>query len=138
MKYAALAAGSIDVIDGFSTDGFIARYDLVVLRDDRHFYPPYEAAAVVSAALQRDNPRAVAVLTELSDRIGVSQMRVLNRRLEVDGVPVAIIAADALRSLGLTPGGARAMGGEGPQAGEAEDVNLSVRISDRSAGLLRP
>ncbi|MFI5250584.1 MAG: glycine betaine ABC transporter substrate-binding protein [Gemmatimonadales bacterium] len=108
VKYAALAAGSIDVIDGFSTDGLIARYDLVVLRDDRHFYPPYEAAAVVSAALQRDNPAAVAVLTELSDRIGVAQMRAMNRRLEVDGVPVAIIAADGLRALGLTPGAASA------------------------------
>jgi osmoprotectant transport system permease protein len=113
VKYAALAAGSIDVIDGFSTDGLIARYDLVVLRDDRHFYPPYEAAAVVSAALQRDNPAAVAVLTELSDRIGVSQMRALNRRLEVDGVPVAIIAADALRALGLTPGAAPATADRG-------------------------
>jgi osmoprotectant transport system permease protein len=122
VKYAALAAGSVDVIDGFSTDGLIARYDLVVLRDDRHFYPPYEAAAVVSAALQRDNPAAIAVLTELSDRISVPEMRALNRRLEVDGVPVAIIAADALRALGLTPGapgatadrvGLHAGGGEG-------------------------
>jgi osmoprotectant transport system permease protein len=120
VKYTALAAGSIDVIDGFSTDGLIARYDLVVLRDDRHFYPPYEAAAVVSAALQRDNPAAVAVLTELSDRIGVSQMRALNRRLEVDGVPVAIIAADALRALGLTAGAAPATANQGgPQAAGA-------------------
>ena len=120
VKYTALAAGSIDVIDGFSTDGLIARYDLVVLRDDRHFYPPYEAAAVVSAALQRDNPAAVAVLTELSDRIGVAQMRAMNRRLEVDGVPVAIIAADGLRALGLTPGAASAAADRGgPHAGDA-------------------
>jgi osmoprotectant transport system permease protein len=117
VKYTALAAGSIDVIDGFSTDGLIARYDLVVLRDDRHFYPPYEAAAVVGAALQRDNPAAVAVLTELSDRIGVSQMRALNRRLEVDGVPVAIIAADALRGLGLTPGAVSDPADRGAQTG---------------------
>jgi osmoprotectant transport system permease protein len=118
VKYVALAAGSVDVIDGFSTDGLIARYDLVVLRDDRHFYPPYEAAAVVSAAVQRDNPAAIAVLTELSDRISVTEMRALNRRLEVDGVPVAIIAADALRALGLTPGAAPATADRGgPQAG---------------------
>src|ERR1700735_4868739 len=111
VKYAALAAGSVDVIDGFSTDGLIARYDLVVLRDDRHFYPPYEAAAVVGAALQRDNPAAVAVLSELSDRIGVTQMRAFNRRLEVDGVPVAVVAADALREIGLTRSAVRAPDG---------------------------
>ena len=103
VKYTALAAGGVDVIDGFSTDGLIARYDLVVLRDDRHFYPPYEAAAVVGRALQRVNPAAVAVLTELSDRIDETRMRALNRRLEVDGVPVAVVAADGLRALGLTP-----------------------------------
>jgi osmoprotectant transport system permease protein len=102
VKYAALAAGGVDVIDGFSTDGLIARYDLVVLRDDRHFYPPYEAAAVVGRTVQRTNPAAVAVLTELSDRIDESRMRALNRRLEVDGVPVAVVAADGLRALGLT------------------------------------
>ncbi len=51
VKYQALAAGEVDVIDGYSTDGFIARYDLVILQDDRHFFPPYEAAALVGAKL---------------------------------------------------------------------------------------
>jgi len=101
VKYQALAAGAVDVIDGYSTDGLIARYDLTVLSDDRHFFPPYEAAAVVSAALQRDDPRAVAALTELSGLIDVGRMRDLNRRLEVDGAPVATIAHDALTALGL-------------------------------------
>ena len=41
VKYQALAAGQVDVIDGYSTDGLIARYQLVVLNDDRHFFPPY-------------------------------------------------------------------------------------------------
>ena len=71
VKYQALAAGEVDVIDGYSTDGFIARYDLVVLRDDRHFFPPYEAAALVGAAIQRRQPGAVAALTELSNRLTV-------------------------------------------------------------------
>jgi osmoprotectant transport system permease protein len=101
VKYQALSAGAVDVIDGYSTDGLIARYDLVVLADDRHFFPPYQAAAVVSAGLQRDNARAIGALTELSDQIDVTRMRELNRRLEVDGVPVATIAHDALASLGL-------------------------------------
>ncbi|HWZ60815.1 MAG TPA: glycine betaine ABC transporter substrate-binding protein, partial [Gemmatimonadaceae bacterium] len=104
VKYQALAAGAVDVIDGYSTDGLIARYDLTVLSDDRHFFPPYEAAAVVSAALQRDDPRAVAALTELSGLIDVGRMRDLNRRLEVDGAPVATIAHDALTALGLLGG----------------------------------
>jgi osmoprotectant transport system permease protein len=102
VKYQALAAGKVDVIDGYATDGFIARYDLVVLEDDRHFFPPYEAAGIVSPALQRDLPRAVATLAELSGMLTEAEMRRLNRRHEVDGEPAARIASEELHSLGLT------------------------------------
>ena len=53
VKYQALASGAVDVIDGYSTDGLLARYDLVTLIDDKHFFPPYEAAALVSSRLDR-------------------------------------------------------------------------------------
>ena len=56
VKYQALAAGKVDVIDGYSTDGLIAKYDLVVLRDDRGFFPPYEAAALVGPDLIGGSP----------------------------------------------------------------------------------
>ncbi|HWB43012.1 MAG TPA: glycine betaine ABC transporter substrate-binding protein [Gemmatimonadales bacterium] len=101
VKYQALAAGEVDVIDGYSTDGLIARYDLVVLRDDQRFFPPYEAAALVSGALVERQPAAVAALTELSGRLNETAMRRLNRRLEVDREPVGRIAGDALAELGL-------------------------------------
>ena len=101
VKYQALASGAVDVIDGYSTDGFIARYDLVVLRDDKRFFPPYEAAAVVSARLQREQPAAIAALTELSGRIDVTTMRKLNARLEVNREPVDEIARSELVALGL-------------------------------------
>jgi osmoprotectant transport system permease protein len=102
VKYQALAAGEVDVIDGYSTDGLIARYDLVVLEDDRRFFPPYEAAALVSGRLASRRPAAVAALTELSGRLDEATMRRLNRRLEVDREPVGRIAGDALAELGLT------------------------------------
>lgn len=102
VKYQALAAGGVDVIDGYSTDGLLAKYDLAVLRDDRRFFPPYQAAALVGTALQRDLPGAVAALTELSGRLDAGLMRALNREVEVDGEPVAIVARRALRRLGLT------------------------------------
>jgi osmoprotectant transport system permease protein len=104
VKYQALAAGEVDVIDGYSTDGFIARYDLVVLRDDRHFFPPYEAAALVGAGIQERQPGAVAALTELSNRLSVETMRALNRRVEVDGEPTTRVAASALAEAGLVGG----------------------------------
>jgi osmoprotectant transport system permease protein len=104
VKYQALAAGQVDVIDGYSTDGLIARYDLVVLDDDRHFFPPYEAAALVSAQLANE-PRAIAALSELSGRLDERQMRALNQRVEVDGANVAAVARDALVALSLVGDG---------------------------------
>jgi osmoprotectant transport system permease protein len=102
VKYRALAAGEVDVIDGYSTDGFIARYDLVVLADDRRLFPPYEAAALVSASLPARAPGAIAALTELSARLDVGRMRSLNQRIEVTGAAVSDVARDALRALDLT------------------------------------
>ena len=104
VKYRALAAGEVDVIDGYSTDGLIARYGLTVLVDDRRFFPPYEAAALVSGGLVRRSPRAIAALTLLSGRLDVATMRALNERVEVRGEDIADVASDALRSLGLASG----------------------------------
>ena len=115
VKYQALAAGEVDVIDGYSTDGFIARYDLVVLEDDRAFFPPYEAAALVGPALQREVPAAIAVLSELSGLFTEDDMRRLNQRIEVEGIPVARVAAGALLSRGLIRTGLA--GASAPQDG---------------------
>lgn len=104
VKYQALASGAVDVIDGYSTDGLLARYDLVTLVDDRHFFPPYEAAALVTEKLETQTPAAIAALTLLSGRLDENVMRRLNRRVEVDGEDVRAVAADELKALGLAGG----------------------------------
>lgn len=101
VKYQALAEGAVDFIDGYSTDGAIARYDLVVLDDDRRFFPPYEAAALVSSRLVEAHPRAIAILSELSGRLDAATMRRGNQRIEVDGDDPARIARDILADIGL-------------------------------------
>jgi len=106
IKYQALAAGSVDVIDGYSTDGLLARYRLAVLQDDRHFFPPYQAAALVGRRLATSRPDAIAVLTLLSGRLDEPTMRALNRRVEVNREEVRSVATSALRSLGLLGSGA--------------------------------
>ena len=125
IKYQALAAGQVDVIDGYSTDGLILRYDLVVLEDDRRFFPPYEAAAVLAPGLAARRPDAVAALTELSGLLRETTMRALNRRVEVDAEPVSRVAADALAELGLTRGAATAERHDPRSSGPAARAGLA-------------
>ncbi|MGH7502045.1 MAG: glycine betaine ABC transporter substrate-binding protein [Longimicrobiales bacterium] len=131
VKYQALAEQSVDVIDGYSTDGFITRYDLVVLEDDRGFFPAYEAAPLTSRALA-DRPAAIAALTELAGRLDEPFMRRLNQRIEVGGEAVADVAALALDSLGLNDpaGTARPTRGRDP-------ASLLPYLWDRRAETLR-
>ncbi|MGQ0540019.1 MAG: glycine betaine ABC transporter substrate-binding protein [Gemmatimonadaceae bacterium] len=134
VKYQALAEEAVDVIDGYSTDGLIRRYNLVVLQDDRAFFPPYEAAALVHNKLAREVPRAISVLTELSGRIDVTSMRALNERVEVRGEAVPAVARDALSELGLLD--ARALEGRRPAAGR-DDGSLTSYLIERRSQIAR-
>lgn len=118
VKYDALVQGSVDVIDGYGTDGQLARYDLRVLDDDRAFFPPYEAAALVGSELYRDRPDVIAALTRLSGRLDEAQVQRWNERLEGGAEPVEDVAQAALQELGLL---AAAEGAAEDQASGAAD-----------------
>jgi osmoprotectant transport system permease protein len=131
IKYQALVSGAVDVIDGYSTDGLLARYNLMTLTDDRHFFPPYEAAALTSPRLSRDFPGAVGTLTLLSNRLDEPTMRHLNQRIEVGREDVARVARDELSDLGLL--GASTVA---PQAGGSSSSGLWDYLVDRRSSIL--
>src|SRR5436305_6630956 len=77
--YAAIASGEVDVIAGYTSDGLIAKYDLVVLDDPRHAIPPYDAIVLLSP--KRADDRALrAALTPLLGHIDIPIMREANLR----------------------------------------------------------
>lgn len=102
LAYQALAESAIDVSDGYSTDAKIETRNLAVLRDDKHFFPPYEAAPLVRHDLLRRVPGAVAALALLAGRIDDATMRRLNEQVEGEQRSPAEVAARFLASLGLT------------------------------------
>ncbi|MEM7409066.1 MAG: ABC transporter permease/substrate-binding protein [Myxococcota bacterium] len=85
LMYDAVAAGEVDVISAFSTDGRIAALDLAVLADDRGVIPPYDALVLVGARLQREHPEALARLEALAGRIDAATMQRLNHAVDADG-----------------------------------------------------
>ena len=137
VKYRALVEGAVDIIDAYSTDGLLDRYPLTVLEDDRGFFPPYDAAALVRGDLARRQPAAVAALTELSGRLDVHRMRRLNARVEVNGEDVAVVARDALAELGLTAAAATSSSADGAATGGSLAAYLWQRRSAIGAMSLR-
>ena len=83
LTYKALASGQVDLIAGNSTDGLIEPLHLVVLEDDRHYFPPYDAVVVRRRDLDPRCKGASAALESLRARIDDATMRRLN--YEVDG-----------------------------------------------------
>jgi osmoprotectant transport system substrate-binding protein/osmoprotectant transport system permease protein len=82
--YAAVASGEVDVIAGYTSDGLIAKYDLVVLDDSRHAIPPYDAILLL-APKRADDQALQAALKPLLGRIDLKTMREANLRASNGG-----------------------------------------------------
>jgi glycine betaine/choline ABC-type transport system substrate-binding protein len=101
LLYQAVAQGSIDVAAGDSTDGRIAALDLVVLDDDRHYFPPYEAVPLVGAQTLTRHPGLAGALDRLAGKIDAATMRRLNHEVDGKHREPADVAREFLRALGL-------------------------------------
>jgi osmoprotectant transport system permease protein len=108
LAYRALTSGVVDVIDVFSTDGQLAREDVVVLADDRGFFPDYAAVLLARRTLAERLPRAwAAVERRLAGRLDTATMARLNAEVDLDGRAVAAVAAAFLGGRAETPSRAR-------------------------------
>ncbi|MGJ4887814.1 ABC transporter permease/substrate-binding protein [Bradyrhizobium sp. HKCCYLRH3099] len=77
--YAAVAAGEVDVIAGYTSDGLIAKYDLIVLADPKQAIPPYDAILLLSPKRADDHALQDA-LRPLLGRIDIVTMQQANLR----------------------------------------------------------
>ncbi|HZP48601.1 MAG TPA: glycine betaine ABC transporter substrate-binding protein [Vicinamibacterales bacterium] len=96
LTYRALASGQVDMIAGDATAGLIKALDLVQLEDDRHYFPPYDAAPVARAETLLQYPRVRAALERLGGRISADDMRAMNDAADVEHRDIARIASEFL------------------------------------------
>jgi osmoprotectant transport system permease protein len=83
LTYKAVADRQVDLIAGNSTDGLIDALGLAVLEDDQHYFPPYDAAPLLRAAVAEKFPEVRQAFRELGGRISPEDMRRMN--YAVDG-----------------------------------------------------
>ena len=93
LKFGAVTAGQLDVIDVYSTDAAIERHRLRVLVDDRAYFPRYDAVLLYRTGLEQRLPRTHAALVALQGRLDDATMRKLNARAEIGGERFGAIAA---------------------------------------------
>ncbi len=98
LAYQAMADGSIDITDAYSTDGELQRYDLTVLADDKAFFPTYLAIPLIRDDL---SPRAQAAIEDLASTLDDSSMASLNASVVFEGEDFASAARNHLRSIGF-------------------------------------
>lgn len=97
LAYQALADGQVDVIDVYTTDARLAPGGLRVLRDDRAFFPSYDAVLLMRAGLDSEP------LQRLAGRIDERRMIAMNAAVELDGRRYEDVAREFVASLGGTP-----------------------------------
>ncbi len=101
LKYQAIANGDIDATDAFATDGPIKKYGLKVLEDDKGFFPPYYASALIRNATMEKHPELEGLLNELAGLIDDPTMVELNYLVDVEGKSIDSVAKGFLEGKGL-------------------------------------
>ena len=101
LTYQIIGEDEAEVGMGFNTNPNILRYDLVVLEDDKGFFPVYNPAPMVTMDTLEDNEAMREPLNELVTTLSTDTIRQLNRRVSVDGEDASEVARDHLSSNGL-------------------------------------
>jgi glycine betaine/choline ABC-type transport system substrate-binding protein len=96
LLYKALEQHQVDMVAANATDGMLSVLDAQVLLDDRHYFPPYQAALIVRAAAINHYPGLPAALAELSGKFSDVAMRQLNYQVDGKHRPVAAVAHEWL------------------------------------------
>ncbi len=102
LMYEAVRGGEVDVISGFSTDGRIAAFDLTLLEDDQHYFPPYHAAPLIKKQTLNKYPQIREALGKLEGLISDSAMSRMNFQVDELHEDIHLVAEKFLKSHGFT------------------------------------
>ena len=103
IRYQAISSGEVDVIDAFATDALLQKEGLVLLEDDAGFFPPYYAVNLVRQQTLDKFPELEPVLAKMDGILDGETMRVLNAKVDIDGMDARDVAHGFLVEKGLVP-----------------------------------
>jgi osmoprotectant transport system substrate-binding protein len=99
LLYRALQSKQVDVVAGSNTDGLIAALGLVVLEDDRHYFPPYDAVPIVRREALEKYAALRTVFGRLAGKLSADDMRHLNYAIDGEKKDVTVVVREFLAQL---------------------------------------
>ncbi|HXH50978.1 MAG TPA: glycine betaine ABC transporter substrate-binding protein [Terriglobia bacterium] len=103
LLYRALLDQQVDVVAGNSTDAQLEAQDFVVLRDNKNYFPPYQAVPIVRTQTLSEYPAVYAALEQLAGKISDDEMRHLNYEVAAEHRDVGQAVQEFLRAKNLVP-----------------------------------
>jgi osmoprotectant transport system substrate-binding protein len=101
LLYRALKEHQVDVVAGSSTDGLITALGMLVLEDDRHYFPPYQAVTILRGGALRQHPELQGALGVLGGKISDAEMRQMNYAVDAGQRDPAAVAREFRRARSL-------------------------------------
>lgn len=101
IRYSAVEAGEVDVIDGYATDALLVKTGLIKLEDDLNFFPPYYSVNFTQQSTIDKYPELKEVIAKLDGLIDEDTMAKLNKQVDIDGKDASVVAHEFLEEKGL-------------------------------------
>lgn len=101
LRYKAIEQNEIQVMDAYATDGKLKEFDMVILEDDKKFFPPYNGAVVIRMETVQKYPSVMEAIHKLSGKLNDEKMQELNYLVDVKGKSVEEVAGQFLAAEGL-------------------------------------
>lgn len=103
--YTQVAKGSCTYGEVFTTDGRIKSMNLVVMRDDKKFFPNYNAAPVINSKALKEYPAIAQILDPITRKLDNNMAQALNSKVDVDGEDPHQVALDWMKAEGFVKEG---------------------------------
>ena len=101
LRYVAVQSGDINLVDAYSTDPELAQYNMVILKDDKHLFPPYQGSPMMREETLKKYPELKKILEKLSGKISDEEMSTMNYRISVKSEKAEDVAREYLRNAGI-------------------------------------
>ncbi|MCM3741866.1 ABC transporter permease/substrate-binding protein [Oceanobacillus luteolus] len=101
LRYTAIEQDDINLLDAYSTDSELRRYNLTVLEDDLELFPPYQGAPLLRKETLEEYPELEGILNQLAGKITDDQMREMNYQVAIEGKSAEDVARQFLENEGI-------------------------------------